>query len=298
MKGEIVATGDSPKKETASLDIHDDKSTNQTQPHGFIKRPRITTSFPSAKSSTNSSLMASCDNCTDRSVLYKLCELSRHQRMIHQPYPCLRCDRILVGEQKLTEHVQTLYGLQKGNQPNSVCVESVTKKVILKCPFPSCSVAFSGASYKNYDMITKHLAQHPAHSEYSVLVQIDGLHPRPLTAIEIAYLQANELPSAQSIPKAPVKRRNVAVKSTSRLSTNAIEPLTKVMYVDMAPNITSEESSLASIITTEGNSSMLIANIKSREKENVVSASTNAKRPTTQTIEVIELLDDASEKID
>ena len=219
------------------------------------KRARLSSSTGKTQMKDLRTLLL-CEQCPDESEFFEVNELSRHEKEIHQSYQCLFCDKTLIGERKLSEHLQTSLKLQQANQPNNECKRSENRAVKMICSFCT-TYALSGVSLNHYELITRHIKiSHPSQQGDGLTVQIGSFSSRPLTDVEITYLKSAETSSFPPTQWTPTKRRNVAVKSTARPLSNSPEPPRKLMYLDGSAITTIPNAESSSIIKASDGSTI------------------------------------------
>ncbi|XP_065206642.1 uncharacterized protein LOC135836014 isoform X3 [Planococcus citri] len=175
----------------------------------------------------------SCDFCAlemDESSLKK------HIKYKHQPMECLHCDKILTGSEGLENHVQE--SLINISGSNRACVAQ-EKDVVIMCPY--CPTGLIGQSYDKYLYISDHISKkhNPVEITKKVGVKIRNT-VRELMDSEIAlmqskYNQEQQALNSMTLPTDAKKKRNVAIKSTSRA------PPTSVLRVS-SDTIATDES--------------------------------------------------------
>lgn len=157
--------------------------------------------------------------------------MAKHIKAKHERMECLNCSKILVGSDDLEHHVRLSVINISGAADDCIPVE---KEVVFMCPY--CPTGSRGQTYDKYVYISNHIdSKHLSASKpQNIMVKINNSR-RELLPIEIAMMQnkmnkeQTKTLNLQSI--IPTKRRNVAVKSTSRISTPSMANTRNVLQL-------------------------------------------------------------------
>lgn len=170
-------------------------------------------------------------------------ELQCHFRDLHAPLDCIYCSRILNGRLELERHVRNteVYNLD--------CV-TIKKSVVFMCPY--CPFGACGQTYDRYMVIVNHIKS--THSDLPtkrIYLKVNN-KKRTLYDCEVDLMLSKQnmekLPAVNAPAKLPAsatrppqRKRNVAVKSTTR---GAVPPV-KVLRLNQ-PVVASEGKSALS----------------------------------------------------